>query len=60
MRLLVSSPGEQQDAGEKPVVVPGEGLLLPWCGGDGDSSVIHRAARQKRAAASTVPKPRMG
>jgi hypothetical protein len=47
-------------AGEKLAVVAGERLLLPPCGGNGNSCVIRPAAQQKRAAASTVPKPRMG
>jgi hypothetical protein len=49
-----------QAAFEKPVVVPRERPLRLWCGEDGDSCAIRRAAPQKRAAASTVPKPCMG
>jgi hypothetical protein len=55
MRRLVSLSVERQGTGEKPVVVPGERPLLPWCGEDEDSCAIRRASQQKRDAASTVP-----
>jgi hypothetical protein len=43
------------------VVVPGERPRRLWRGEDGESCAIRRASPQKRAAAaSTVPKPRIG
>ena len=60
MKLLVSISVGLQEAGERPGVVPGERPLPLWCGENGDSCAIRPAAQQKRAAASTVPKPRIG
>ena len=54
MRLLVLLSGERQNAGEKPIVVPGERPLRPRYGEDGDNCAIRRTSQQKRAAPSTV------